>query len=139
MKLIDENVEFYFGVNERVLRNEATGDELDAFYNGAIEPFQIQLSQSLTKAAFSERERALGSGIIATANRLQYMTTNAKVKMAQQLLDRGVMSINEARWLFNLGAVEGGDARTIRGEYKNANDQLWNDEEEDDEQGDSDI
>lgn len=43
--------------------------------------------------------------------------------MAQQMLDRGVMSINEARELFNYAPVEGGDVRTIRGEYKNAGDE----------------
>ena len=122
MRMIDENVENYFGVNAKILRNEATGDELDAFYNGAIEPFQIQFSEVMTKAIFSERERSLGSHVMATANRLQYMTTTAKVNMAQQLLDRGVMSINEARELFNYPAVDGGDVRTIRGEYKNADD-----------------
>ena len=31
MKLILENVENYYGVNEKVMRNEANGDELDAF------------------------------------------------------------------------------------------------------------
>ena len=122
MRLIEENVENYFGVNEKVLRNEATGDDLDAFFNGAIEPFEIQFSEAMSKAVFTERERVLGSRIMATANRLQYMTTTAKVSMAQQLLDRGVMSINEARELFNLAAVEGGDLRTIRGEYKDASD-----------------
>ena len=122
MRLIEENVENYFGVNEKVLRNEATGDDLDAFFNGAIEPFEIQFSEAMSKAVFTERERVLGSRIMATANRLQYMTTTAKVSMAQQLLDRGVMSINEARELFNLAAVEGGDVRTIRGEYKDASD-----------------
>lgn len=120
MKLILENVENYFGVNEKVLRNEANGDELDAFFNGCIEPFAIQFSEGLTKAIFSERERATGSHLIANANRLQYMTTTAKVQMAQQMLDRGVMSINEARELFNYAPVEGGEIRTIRGEYKNA-------------------
>lgn len=122
MRLIEENVEDYFGVNEKVIRNEATGDDLDAFFNGAIEPFEIQFSEAMSKAIFSERERVLGSKVMATANRLQYMTTTAKVSMAQQLLDRGVMSINEARELFNLAAVEGGDLRTIRGEYKDASD-----------------
>lgn len=122
MKLILENVENYFGVNEKVLRNEANGDELDAFFNGAIEPFAIQFSDALTMAIFSERERANGSHVIANANRLQYMNTSAKVQLAQQMLDRGVMSINEARDLFNLPEVEGGEVRTIRGEYKNAGD-----------------
>lgn len=120
MKLILANVENYFGVNEKVLKNEANGDELDAFFNGAIEPFAIQFSESMTKAIFSEHERSTGSHLIANADRLQYMNTMAKVQMAQQMLDRGVLSINEARLLFNLPEVEGGDVRTIRGEYKNA-------------------
>ena len=50
------------------------------------------------------------------------MATSAKITMAQQLLDRGVMSINEARELFNYPPVENGDIRSIRGEYKNADD-----------------
>ena len=120
-KLINENVFKYFGVNDRILKNEATSDELDAFFNGAIEPFAIQFGEAMTKAIFSERERAGGSYLIANANRLQYMTTKQKVEMAQQMLDRGVMSINEARELFNYLPVEGGDVRTIRGEYKDSN------------------
>lgn len=123
MKLIAANVSDYFGVNEKVMRNEANGDDLDAFFNGAIEPFAIQFSEAMTKAIFSERERSLGSYMMATANRLQYMSMTAKVQMAQQMLDRGVMSINEARELFNYAPVDGGELRTIRGEYKNANDE----------------
>lgn len=122
-KLINDNVYKYYGVNEKIMKNEATSDELDAFFNGAIEPFAIQFSEAMTKAIFSERERAGGSQLMANANRLQYMTTSQKVQMAQQMLDRGVMSINEARELFNYSPVDGGDVRTIRGEYKNAADE----------------
>lgn len=119
-KLIDENVFKYFGVNDKILKNEATSEQLDAFFNGAIEPFAIQFSEAMTKGVFSERERANGSFLIANANRLQYMSATQKVEMVQQLLDRGVMSINEARELFNYAPVEGGDVRTIRGEYKDS-------------------
>lgn len=122
MKLILANVENYFGVNEKILRNEAEGDQLDAFFNGAIEPFAIQFSESMTRAIFSERERANGSYLMANANRLQFMSISAKTSLAQLMLDRGVMSINEARALFNYGPVEGGEMRTIRGEYKDAGD-----------------
>lgn len=118
LEQIRGNVCRYFGVNEKVLENSANGDELDAFFNGCVEPFAIQFSEALTKAMFSERERAQGSEVVASANRLQYMSTTAKVSMAQQLLDRGVMSINEARELFNYAPVEDGDVRYIRGEYK---------------------
>lgn len=122
MKLILANVENYFGVNEKILKNEADGDELDAFFNGAIEPFAIQFSESMTRAIFSERERVTGSYLMANANRLQFMSISAKTSLAQLMLDRGVMSINEARALFNYAPVEGGDMRTIRGEYKDAGD-----------------
>lgn len=122
MKLILTNVENYFGVNEKVLRNEAEGDQLDAFFNGAIEPFAVQFSESMTRAIFSERERAQGSCLMANANRLQFMSISAKTALAQLMLDRGVMSINEARELFNYAPVEGGEMRTIRGEYKDAGD-----------------
>lgn len=131
MELIKTNVSNYFGVNERVMQNLAAGDELDAFFNGAIEPFAIQFSEAMTKAIFTERERAQGSYLIANANRLQYMSTTAKVQMAKELLDRGVMTINEARELFNYADMEGGDVAPIRGEYK-ATDDLAADEEEGD-------
>lgn len=120
LSLIQKNVELYFGVNEKVMMNEANGDELDAFYNGAVEPFAIQISEAMTRAMFSLRERSNGAKFQTNANRLQYMSTTAKISMAQQLMDRGVLTINEARVLFNYPEVEGGDVRAIRGEFKNA-------------------
>jgi len=124
MKQIRENVFNYFGVNEDVLTNAAASEKLEAFFDGAIEPFAIQFSEAVTKMLFSERERAQGSYLIANANRLQYMSTSEKVQMAQQLLDRGVMSINEARELFYYSEVENGDVRFIRGEYVNTEDRV---------------
>lgn len=121
-KLINDNVFKYFGVNEKIMRNEADSAMLDAFFNGAIEPFAVQFSESMTRAIFSERERATGSCLMANANRLQFMSISAKTSLAQLMLDRGVMSINEARELFNFAPVEGGNMRTIRGEYKDAGD-----------------
>lgn len=120
MERIQKNVYDYFGVNEKVMQNAANGDELDAFFNGCVEPFAIQISEALTRTMFSLRERSNGAKFFASSNRLQYMSTSAKVGMAQQLLDRGVMTINEARELFNFAPVPNGDIRAIRGEFKNA-------------------
>lgn len=122
MKLIQTNVFNYFGVNEKILQNIASGDEWAAFYEGCVEVFAIQFSEVLTRMLFSEREMSQGSFVMATANRLQYMSNADKLNVAAQLIDRGVLSINEAREIFNLAPVEGGDVRTIRGEYKDAND-----------------
>ena len=118
-KLIRENVCNYFGVSEKVIRNEAAGDELDAFFNGSIEPFAIKLSEALTRMVFTERERNGGNAIMFTANRLQYMNVTAKISMAKELGDRGVLMIDEIRELFNYGPLPDGAGQhaPIRGEY----------------------
>jgi hypothetical protein len=117
MKLINENIYNYFGVNENILQNKAMGDELDAFFNGAIEPFSIQLSDVMTLMTFTKIERSNGNKVMVTANRLQYMSVDKKIQMAQQMGDRGIMTINEIRELFNYAPLEDGDRATIRGEY----------------------
>lgn len=122
MDQINRSVYNYFGVNEDVLQNKAYGDSWAAFYEGCVEVFAIALSDGLTKAMFTERERATGNRVMFTANRLQYMSNADKLAVAAQLTDRGIFSINEAREVFNLAPVDGGDIRTIRGEYKNVND-----------------
>ena len=122
MKQIQTNVYNYFGVNEDVLQNKAYGDSWSAFYEGCVEVFAVALSDGLTKAMYTERERATGNEVIFTSNRLQYMSNADKLQVAAQLTDRGIFSINEAREVFNLGPVDGGDIRTIRGEYKNVDD-----------------
>ena len=125
MKQIRENVFNYFGVNEEVLNNAAKSEELEAFFDGAIEPFAIQFSEAVTKMLFSERERAQGSYLIANANRLQYMSTSQKVAMAKELGDRGAILIDEIRELFNYAPLPDGSGQVapIRGEYK-ATDEL---------------
>ena len=130
LKLIYSNVYNYFGVNEDVLQNKAIGDSWSAFYEGAIEPFSIQFSEAMTKAMFSERERAQGSGLIATANRLQFMSNADKLTISSTMLDRGVMSINEIRDIWNLAPVEDGDRRIIRGEYYDASEKVGGQNEE---------
>ena len=121
MDQIQKNVYNYFGVNEDVLQNKAYGDSWSAFYEGCVEVFAVALSDGLTKAMYSERERATGNEVLFTSNRLQYMSNADKLQVAAQLTDRGIFSINEAREVFNLAPVDGGDIRTIRGEYKNVN------------------
>jgi len=129
MKQIRENVFNYFGVSESVIQNSAKAEDLEAFFDGAIEPFAIQFSEAITKMLFSERERAQGSYIIANANRLQYMSTAQKVQMAKELGDRGAILIDEIRELFNYAPLPDGAGQVapIRGEYK-ATDELTEEE-----------
>ena len=124
MKLIEQNVYQYFMVNDDILQNKAYGDKWSAFYEGAIEPFAVQFSEVMTKMLFTFREQSQGNNVMLTANRLQYMSNADKLNVSSQLLDRGIMSINDVREIWNLPPVEGGDARIIRGEYWNAEEKI---------------
>lgn len=124
MKLIKDNVYQYFMVNEDVLTNKAYGDAWTAFYEGAIEPFAIQFSEVLTRMLFTFREQGSGNVVTLSANRLQYMSNKDKLDVSSQMLDRGIMTINDIREIWNMPPVEGGDRRIIRGEYYDADDKL---------------
>ena len=121
-KLIKENVFDYIGINEDVIQGKATSEQLDAFFNLAIEPFAIALSEALSKMLYSDEERSYGNHVYVNANRLQYMTISEKVNMAQQMGDRGALTINEIRELFNYPPLPDGDVAFIRGEYYTVDD-----------------
>lgn len=124
MKVIKSSVFAYFGVNEDVLENKTYGDAWAAFYEGEIEPWALQCSQVLTKMLFTFREQTAGNEVMLTANRLQYLSNADKLAVSSQMLDRGIMSINDVREIWNLPPVDGGDARIIRGEYYNADEKV---------------
>lgn len=132
MKIINTSVYNYFGVNDDVLQNKAGGDSWNAFYEGAIEPFAIQLSDVLTKMIFTFTERGYGAAFYFTSNRLQYMTNRDKLDVSSQMLDRGIFSLNEVREIWNMPPIDGGDKHIIRGEYYELNDKVVDDKLDDD-------
>lgn len=131
MDLINKGVFDYFGVNEEILTNKAFGDSWAAFYEGCIEPFAIQFSEVMTRMLFTFREQTIGNMVMLTANRLQYMTNADKLNVSSQMLDRGILSINDVREIWQLPPVEDGDRRIIRGEYYDVNEKMNNESEDD--------
>ena len=130
VKLINENVYNYFGVNEDILQNKAIGDAWSAFYEGAIEPFCVQFSEVATKMLFTQTERERGTQVMATSNRLQYMSNTDKLNVSAQMADRGLMTRDEIRQIWNLPPLPEGIGNTlpVRGEYYDLNSQGGNDE-----------
>lgn len=124
MDLINTHVYSYFGVNEDILMNKASGDKWSAFFEGAIEPFSIQFSETMTSALFSEREITYKNEVIATANRVAYMNFADKLKYVQTMTDRGLLMVDEARDVFNLAPLPDGAGQRFlaRGEYHDTQD-----------------
>ena len=117
MNQIRENVFNYFGVNQKILQNSFTSQEWEAFYEGKIEPFAVQLSQVHTGMVFTDRQVEFGNEILWTGDRLHHMSAQEKVTLISTLFDRGFITHNEGRELLNLAPVPGGDRFFIRKEY----------------------
>ena len=119
LELIRTNVFDYFGVNEKILQNNATPDEYSAFYEGATEGFAIQFSEGISNCVYTQREINTGNFIYATANRLQFMSNSDKRAVSESAADRGYMTIDEIREIWNLPPLPNGAGNVFphRGEY----------------------
>lgn len=122
MKIIKDNVFDYFGSNEDVLQNKCYGDKWNAYYEGEIAPWSIQLSEVLTYMFVLNGELTGDGTVMCTSNRLQYLSNSEKLNVSTRLVDRGILNIDEARDIWNLPPLPDGLGQVyrIRGEYKDA-------------------
>lgn len=125
MKLINDNVNKYFGTNDKILRNEWDEETWNAFYEGKVEPFAIKVSMVICRMLFSDRQIAAGNGVEFSANRLQFATVQNKLSTIVQMFDRGMLSRNEGREILQMpGIGEQGNKYFIRGEYVDSDERL---------------
>ena len=121
MKIIQTNVYNYFGTNEKVLQNDWSEDGWNAYYEGKIEPFALQLSLVMSNMTFTQKELAFGNQVMFTANRMQYASNKTKLQVSSQMFDRGILTTNQVMDIWNMPHVEDGDKRYIRKEYTEVN------------------
>ena len=114
---IQDNVCTHFGTNLDILQNKFNEDTWNAYYEGKIEPFAIQLSLVMTNMTFTQREIACGNAITFSANRLQYASNSTKLQVSTQLFDRALLNRNGVMDIWNMPHVEGGEKYYIRRDY----------------------
>lgn len=121
--MIRESVFDYFGMNDAVLQGKYTPDEWAAYYESQIEPFAIEASLVHTNMAYTPAEVSRGKQIDFTVNRLQHMTMEDKLNTVTQLFDRGMMTIDEGREVFQMPTLGTPEAQKyyIRREYAEVN------------------
>ncbi len=108
----------YFNTNEKIIKGNFTDEEWIAYFETAIEPFAIQLSQEMTRKIFTPTELTYGNEIILEANRLANASNDTKVTICKEL--GHLFTINEQREIWNRGPVPGGDKRLQSLNYVNA-------------------
>lgn len=97
-----------FNVNDKIVQSTNTEDEWNAYFEAEIEPDIKQWQEEMTRKIFSRRERGCGNRIVFEAYNLTHASFNTKLQL-QQMVDRGALTPNEWREVFNLAPVDGGD------------------------------
>lgn len=111
VKMVDEKVLKYFGINENIIQSKYSEDEWNAFYESVLEPIGLQMSLEFSNKLFTPTEKNFGNEIIFESNRLQYASNKTKIELVRYASN--LMTINEQREVFNLAPIEGGDVFMI--------------------------
>lgn len=121
MNIIKNNVFNYFHISEKIIQNSANEDEWNAFYEGVIEPFAIQLGQVLTNMLMENKDIEKGFCVIFESSKLEFASNKTKLDFVTQMFDRGQITVNQSLSIFHLPPVKDGDKRYIRKEYTEVN------------------
>lgn len=111
IKIFDNKILSYFGVNENIIMSKYTEDEWNAFYESVLEPIGLQMSLEFTNKLFTPTQKNFGNEIIFESNRLQYASNKTKIELLRYA--NNIMTLNELREVFNLAPREDGDVILI--------------------------
>ena len=111
IKIFDNKILSYFGVNENIIQSRYSEDEWNAFYESVLEPIGLQMSLEFTNKIFTPTEKNFGNEIIFESNRLQYASNKTKIELLRYASN--IMTQNELREVFNLAPRDGGDVILI--------------------------
>lgn len=121
VKIYDNKILGYFGVNENIIQSKYNEDEWNAFYESVLEPIGLQMSLEFSSKLFTPTEIYFGNEIIFESNRLQYASNKTKIELVRYA--NNIMTINELREVFNLTPIDNGNEILVD---QNHNDTLGN-------------
>lgn len=103
-----ERIYNFFNTNEKIVQSSYNEDEWNSYYESVVEPVALQLANEFTRKLFSRHERSHGNKIVFESLNLTYASMKTKLGLVD-LVDRGIMSPNEMRRVFNMAPAEHGD------------------------------
>ena len=97
LKFIDEKILRNWKISLCILTGDYTKEQYEAFYQSALEPLIIAISQAFTKKVFTDREKVYGNRIELYPKDLIFMTMSQTLEMIKQLSPTGALFENEKR------------------------------------------
>ena len=127
LEQVNFNIFDYFGISEKIVRNNFNSVEWNAFFEGVIEPRAIQLSDAFTNKIFSIKARKDGHKIIFTANRLQYASLDSKINLIKVAGSYGLLTKDDGREILDMAPLGGEEGKKILQSLNNIDSSIAND------------
>lgn len=123
IKLFEEKIYKYLGINEKILLATFNEDEWAAYYESSLEPLVMKIETELTYKIFSEAERAYGNVVRIDPNRLQTASLKTRVTIASIIQKLPVYVPNTINDLLFIPRTEHGDEEYSTLNYVKADEQ----------------
>ena len=103
----------FFNTNEKIVQASYGENEWISYYESAVEPDLIQLSNEYTRKIFTRRERGYGNKIVFESSNLTFASMDTKLRLVDYV-DRAILTPNEVREMLGRPPYEGGDEFVMR-------------------------
>lgn len=98
----------YYGSSEAIVTGTYTEDQYNAYYEKRVEPFLHSLCTQMTLKFFSVIDRTHMNRILVQPSSLGFSNNATRLNFVQ-MVDRGAMTPDEWREMFNMPPILGGD------------------------------
>ena len=126
MKQINENIYNFFGISEKIVKNNYNQVEWNAFYEGVIEPIAIQLSNEFTNKIFSQKAIKDGNKIIFNTNRIHYASLDSKINLIKVAASYGLLTKDDGREILDMTPLGGEEGSKILQSLNNIDSSIAN-------------
>ncbi len=106
LDFIDSKILRNFGIPLPILIGDYTKEQYEAFYQKAIEPIVIKLSQAFTKTIFTQREKSFGNQIVFYPEELVFLNRQQAIEVIKWLGQSGTLYENEKRAILGLKPIK---------------------------------
>lgn len=126
LEQVNYNIFDYYGISEKIVKNNFTSVEWNAFFEGVIEPRAIQLSDAFTNKIFSYQAKKDGHRIVFTANRLQYASLDSKINLIKVAGSYGLLTKDDGREILDMAPLGGEEGNKILQSLNNIDSSIAN-------------
>ena len=108
-KQITDRVYTFWRTPEEVVKNTASEQEMQNYYDSIVEPAWEEISEAFTNALFTRREQDYGNKMMVYSGAATGASWQTKLNILAQTKETGELSKNERRELLGYAPTEDGD------------------------------